>query len=66
VVDRIIIERLTTVQTDVLTYLIECHKRAESWAKTQPSYGISLPPLHIAHTDMLLQLDSAPRHAGPC
>ena len=65
-VDRIIIERLTTVQTDVLTYLIECHKRAESWAKTQPSYGISLPPLHSAHTDTLLQLDSAPRHAGPC
>lgn len=45
VVDRIIIERLTTVQTDVLTYLIECHKRAESWAKTQPSPLLD----HIKH-----------------
>jgi ubiquitin conjugation factor E4 B len=32
-IEEIIVERLTSAQTDVLTYLIECHKRAEARAK---------------------------------
>ena len=35
VIDRILVERLTSVQTDVLAYLVECHTRAEALAKVQ-------------------------------
>lgn len=37
VIEEIIVERLTSVQTDVLTYLIECHKRAEARASALPA-----------------------------
>jgi len=45
VIDRILLERLTSVQTDVLTYLVECHTRAEAWEKETPSPLLA----HIKH-----------------
>lgn len=36
VIDRILVERLTSVQTDVLAYLVECHTRAEAMAQSTP------------------------------
>jgi hypothetical protein len=45
VIEEIIVERLTTVQTDVLTYLIECHTRAEARANALPTPLLD----HIRH-----------------
>lgn len=45
VIDRIIVERLTSVQTDVLAYLVECHTRAEALARAQSTPWLD----HIKH-----------------